>query len=237
MNRGADHRQLLALIPARGGSKGIPGKNSKLLAGKPLIQYTLEVASQIFSPEDICVSTDDAAIRQVVEDFGIPVPFMRPPELATDEAGMYEVLLHALQFYQKQGKHYDALVLLQPTSPLRQVQHVREAMQLFHPELDMVVSVTETKANPYYVLFEENAEGYLEKSKPGNFVRRQDVPKVYAYNGAVYVMNTRSLQQGSPQTFRAVRKYVMDEKRSLDLDTELDWLFLEFLLSRPGEAK
>lgn len=224
--------RFLSLIPARGGSKGIPGKNSKLLAGKPLIQYTLEVASAIFQPEDICVSTDAIKIKEIAENLGIQVPFLRPAELASDQAGMYEVLLHALNFYESQGKQYDALVLLQPTSPLRTAQQVREAMELFNKNLDMVVSVKETRANPYYVLFEENAEGYLEKSKQGNFARRQDAPKVYEYNGAIYVMNTESLKRQAPHTFKTIQKYVMDEQSSMDVDTELDWAFLEFLVER-----
>ncbi len=226
--------QFLAVIPARGGSKGVPGKNIKPLAGKPLIYYTLEVASAIFPSVDICVSTDDEAIVQVVEAFGIQVPFLRPAELATDQAGMYEVLLHALDFYAAQGRTYDALVLLQPTSPLRQEHHVREAMQLFSQATDMVVSVKETKANPYYVLFEENTQGYLEPSKKGNFIRRQDCPRVYEYNGAVYVMNIASLRRQPPHAFTAIRKYLMDERTSLDVDTPLDWLFLEFLLEQEG---
>lgn len=223
----------LAVIPARGGSKGIPGKNIKPLAGKPLIYYTLEVAKEVFPIEDICVSTDDDQIRKVVEDFGIAVSFMRPPELATDEAGMHEVLLHALDFYKAKGKEYDAVVLLQPTSPLRRAEHVREAMQLFSTDLDMVVSVKETNSNPYYVLFEENVQGYLEPSKKGNFVRRQDCPRVYEYNGAIYLINVSTLRNTQAlRELKGIKKYQMDEYSSMDIDTDLDWKLAHLILTR-----
>ena len=140
----------LVIIPARGGSKGIPHKNIKPLNGKPLIHYTIDVARGIASDEDICVSTDDADIIKCVEEYGLKVPFVRPAELATDTAGTYEVLIHALDFYEKQGKTYDVVLLLQNTSPFRTVQHVKEALELYRPDIDMVVSVNETKTNPYY---------------------------------------------------------------------------------------
>ena len=131
----------LVIIPARGGSKGIPHKNIKLLAGKPLIEYTIDVARAIVPDENICVSTDDQKIIKVVENYGLKVPFVRPEELATDKAGTYEVLLHALKFYEDQGKHFDNVILLQNTSPFRNAEHVREALKLYSPEIDMVVSV------------------------------------------------------------------------------------------------
>ena len=219
----------LALITARGGSKGIPGKNIKPLNGKPLINYTIEVAQQVFSATDICLSTDSEAIKSVAEAAGLEVPFLRPSHLATDAAGSYEVILHALEFYEQMGQLYDTVVLLQPTSPLRKASHITEAMSLFNPEIDMVVSVKETEANPYYILAEENEEGYLRRSKKGEFTRRQDVPKVWEYNGAIYVINVKSLKNKPINQFEKVIKYVMDSQDSIDLDTPMDWNFLEYL--------
>jgi CMP-N,N'-diacetyllegionaminic acid synthase len=224
---------ILYIIPARGGSKGIPGKNIKPLAGKPLIYYTLDVAKAVAQPEDIiCITTDDDAIIEAVKSYGFEIPFKRPAELATDQVGMNEVLLHALNFYQEKGKEFDKIVLLQPTSPFRKPEHVLGALDEYTPEVDMVVSVKVTDVNPYYVLAEENNDGYLEKSKKGNFVRRQDCPIVYQYNGAVYVINTDSLYKKSVGNFTKVKKYVMDAKSSMDLDMQLDWLFAEFLLDQ-----
>ncbi|MBO9731727.1 MAG: acylneuraminate cytidylyltransferase family protein [Chitinophaga sp.] len=222
----------LFLIPARGGSKGVPGKNIKLLNNKPLINYSIEVAQDLASNEDICISTDDANIIKVAESTGLKVPFVRPEELASDTAGSREVCLHAIDFYSQKGVLYDVIVLLQPTSPLRNSQQVKEAMALYNEELDMVVSVKETSSNPYYVLFEENEEGFLRKSKTGNFTSRHDCPKVWEYNGAIYVINVKALTNKSFQEFSKIRKYVMDDYSSVDIDNPLDWEWTEFLIHR-----
>jgi CMP-N,N'-diacetyllegionaminic acid synthase len=222
----------LFIIPARGGSKGIPGKNIKPLGGKPLIQYSIEVARALAPDEDICVSTDDTAIKTVAEATGLQVPFLRPAALATDAAGTYEVLLHALDFWTSRGKTYDQIVLLQPTSPFRQAWQVGEALDAWEDGLEMLVSVKEADANPYYNLFEENADGFLQKSKQGSFSRRQDCPDVYQYNGAIYVMDVRALLRNHYASFKKIKKYLMDVGSSLDLDNPLDWSFAEFLLEK-----
>ncbi len=223
----------LFLIPARGGSKGIPGKNIKPLAGKPLICYAIDVAREVASSqEDICVSTDDDEIIRLVEAYGLPIPFRRPAELSQDNSGSYEVIIHALEHYKAQGKSYDAVVLLQPTSPLRTATHVREAMELYSTDCDMVVSVAEAKSNPYYVMFQENQNGFLQHILKGTFVRRQDCPTVYEYNGAVYVMNVRSLHEKHLSEFTKNRKYVMPASASIDLDTPDDWRYAEYLMER-----
>ena len=222
----------LFLIPARGGSKGIPHKNIKLLGGKPLICYAIDAAREVASEEDICVSTDDEAIIRVVEEYGLPVPFRRPDELAQDGSGSYEVILHALDYYRQRGKEYDALVLLQPTSPFRTAEHIRGAMELYTPDCDMVVSVSEAKSNPYYVMFQEDPNGYLQHILKGTFTRRQDCPVVYEYNGAVYVMNVAALRAKPLSAFTKNRKYVMPASVSVDLDTLDDWKYAEFLIER-----
>ena len=223
----------LVVIPARGGSKGIPRKNIKPLDGKPLIYYAIDTARAVVPDEDICVSTDDDEIIQVVENYGLKVPFKRPEELATDTAGTYEVLLHALDFYEKQGRHYDALILLQNTSPFRTAEHVKGAMKLYTPNVDMVVSVKECAANPYYCVFEENEEGFLHLCKgDGNIFRRQDAPKVYEYNGAIYIMNTSILKTTHIHKMTKRVKYVMDEISSFDLDTMWDWQMAEMIVSQ-----
>lgn len=220
----------LVVIPARGGSKGIPRKNIKPFDGKPLIYYTIDTARAVCDDEDICVSTDDAEIISVVEEYGLKVPFVRPAELATDTAGTYEVLLHALDFYEKKGNHYDALVLLQNTSPFRTAEHLKEALKLYTPDVDMVVSVKECAANPYYCVFEENSEGFLHVSKgDGTICRRQDAPKVYEYNGAIYIINPESLRKQHMHQFKKRVKYVMDEMSSFDLDTMTDWKIAEMI--------
>lgn len=221
----------LIIIPARGGSKGIPHKNIKPLNGKPLIYYTIDVARQIVSDENICVSTDDAEIIKCVEDYGLKVPFVRPDELATDKAGTYEVLLHAMDYYEKIGKQYDTVILLQNTSPFRTGEHVKEAMALYKAGIDMVVSVNETRSNPYYNCFEEDDSGFLIKTLDGSlFKRRQEAPQTYEYNGAIYVFNAESLRKEHYGNFTRRVKYVMDDIHSIDLDNMIDWKFAEFII-------
>lgn len=220
----------LVVIPARGGSKGVPRKNIKELGGKPLIYYTIEAARQVFDDEVICVSTDDKEIKKVVEQTGLKVPFLRPVKLATDTAGTRKVLLHALEFYKEVDYEADTIVLLQPTSPFRTGTHIEEALELYHPSLDRVVSVKETDSNPYYVLYEENDEGYLRQSKKGDFKRRQDCPTVWELNGAIYIINRNSLRKEKMSDSKKVKKYVMDEVTSIDIDTKLDWELAKTIL-------
>ncbi len=223
---------VLIIIPARGGSKGIPRKNIKLLNGKPLIYYTIDTARAITADENICVSTDDEEIKFVVESYGMKVPFLRPDELSTDTAGTYEVLLHALDFYEKQGRKYNAILLLQTTSPFRTAEQVIEALQLFdNSNADMVVSVKECPANPYFNVFEEDRDGYLHVCKgDGNIFRRQDAPKVYEYNGAIYIMDAHTLKHTHMHMMQHRVKYVMDAESSFDLDTMQDWQMAEMML-------
>lgn len=213
----------LFVIPARSGSKGIPGKNTRVIGGKPLFLHTLHLARRFTDDGNICITTNDAAVIALAGEDGYKVPFVRPDELSSDTAAMNDVLKHALHFYEAEGKQYDTLILLQPTSPFRLVRHVKEAIGRYTPDCDMVVSVRETEANPYYVLFEENQNGLLQKSKSGTFTRRQDCPKVWQLNGAVYVINTVSLKSKGMQGFNKLVKSEMEPLYSLDLDKELDW--------------
>ena len=224
---------ILVIIPARGGSKGIPRKNIKLLNGKPLIYYTVEAARGIFKDSQICVSTDDKEIVDLVENIGLKIPFIRPVELASDTATTHDVLLHALNFYKESGISVDTILLLQPTSPLRTSTHIRDALSIYNSkECDMVVSVKETKSNPYFVLYEENEQGILVKSKKGGYQRRQDAPKVWEYNGAIYVINVESLLKNTIDKFERIYKFVMEEQCSIDIDTDLDWKICEFLIQK-----
>lgn len=224
----------LVVIPARGGSKGVPRKNIKILGGKPLIHWTIEAALEVFRNIEILVSTDDEEIKQVVERTGVKAPFLRPTELSTDTAGSYEVLLHALNFVEKNGGIPDTLILLQPTSPFRTASHIREALELYKVDtsLDMVVSVCESKSNPFYVSKVENESGWLKPLMNTKITRRQDAPKVYEYNGAIYIINIEKLKQMHISEFEKVRKYVMDEQSSIDIDTPLDWDFATYLFNK-----
>ena len=225
------NNKVLVIIPARGGSKGIPHKNIKELGDKPLICYSIDVARQLTSDENICVTTDDDAIIKVVEDYGLKVPFKRPDYLATDTCGSNEVLQHAYKFYTDKGIQYDLIVLLQPTSPFRRIDDVIGSIDLYEPSLDMVVTVKETAANPYYNCYEEDSNGYLVVSKGnGQIMRRQDAPPAYEWNGAVYVINPIRLMEVGLAGLTKVKKYVMDDLHSIDLDTMFDWKVAELVL-------
>lgn len=219
----------LVVIPARSGSKRLPDKNIRLLDGKPLIRYSIDVARTVFDDQRICVSTDSLIIKAIAEQAGLTVPFVRPDALATDTASTQDVLLHALKHYRRHNEFaIKQVLLLQPTSPFRTSQQLRAALQLFSPDIDMVVSVKQTKANPYFTLYEAGADGYLAKSKPTNFVRAQDCPPVYELNGSVYVLNAESLIASSIADFRRVVPFLMEEMYSVDIDTEFDWHLAEF---------
>ena len=168
---------ILVVIPARGGSKGLPGKNIKMLCGKPLIAYSIDVARAITSDENICVSTDDQHIIEVVESSGLKVPFVRPAELASDTASTNDVLLHAVKFYEDKGKKFNKILLLQPTSPLRTVEQVKEAITLFRNDIDMVVSVTKSHAPA--VLCNDNDEGFVDLVYNKHACGRQLTHKYY----------------------------------------------------------
>lgn len=223
----------LIIIPARGGSKGIPKKNIKPLNNIPLIYYTIDCARQVVSDEDICVSTDDAEIIQCVERYNLKVPFVRPSELATDTAGSREVLIHAYNYYANLGKNYDCIVLLQVTSPFRKASHIKEAMSLYNPDLDMVVSVKNSATNPYYNCFKEGENGFLQRVIDYSGIkRRQDAPITYEFNGSIYIINPKSLLNNPMGEFKHRVKYLMDDIYSLDIDTPLDWQFAEFVVSK-----
>lgn len=227
MNFTYSKMRTLFLITARGGSKGIPGKNIKLLAGKPLLLYSLDYARLFAEDKDICLSTDSSEIIRVAETSGYKAPFIRPEHLSQDNSGSYEVIVHALSYYENKGIHYDAVVLLQPTSPLRLKEHLEESLILYEKDIDMVVSVSESRLYHYY----EESEGLL---KPFGKIyhRRQDAPILYKHNGSIYIINATSLLKYKCfDDFRFVRKYVMDEKYSLDIDTIMDWEIAERMLN------
>jgi CMP-N,N'-diacetyllegionaminic acid synthase len=224
---------LLALIPARGGSKGIPRKNIKPLAGKPLIGWTIDAAKQVSCVDRIVVTTEDEEIAAVARAFGAEVPFMRPPDLATDETPGIEPVLHAL----KRLPDYEWVLLLQPTSPLRTHRDIEAIWQLCQSSgAPSAVSITEVSKHPYW-MYAEDDQGRLRPFISGrpDITRRQDLLAAYALNGALYLAKTEwLLQQGGfigPETVG----YVMPPERSADLDTEQDWRWVEFLIGQKND--
>jgi N-acylneuraminate cytidylyltransferase len=178
--------------------------------------------------DNICVSTDNDEIIEVVEDYGLKVPFKRPDNIATDTSTTNDVLLHAIDFYESRKIFYDVLILLQPTSPLRNPTHIKEALKLYTNDIDMVVSVKESHASS--VLCAENEDGFLELCFNKTAKRRQDMQSFYEYNGAVYIINIKRLKDKGLGGFTKKKKYIMDEFSSIDIDLPLDWIIVESIL-------
>ncbi|BAS28215.1 acylneuraminate cytidylyltransferase family protein [Limnochorda pilosa] len=222
----------LGLIPARAGSKGIPGKNLRLLGGVPLIVRTIEVALEA-QLDQVVVSTDGPDIAEVSKRAGARVPFLRPAELATDDAATVDVVRHALMWLrQREATEPETVVLLQPTSPLRTAEHIREALELFsRGHGRTVVSVTPTDHPPHWT-YTLSAEGTLLPVVPGNWAaRRQDLPPTFRLNGAIYVFPAAKAEGDRLWDERSLA-YVMPPEASVDIDTELDWQLAEILLQR-----
>lgn len=223
-------KNILIVIPARGGSKGIPHKNIKLLAGKPLIYYSIDVARQITSDKNICVSTDDEVIVSTVEALGLKVPFRRPKHLASDTATTNDVLIHAINFYESQGCKYDILLLLQPTSPFRKTEQVKEALNIFNNETDCDMLVSVKLSHLASVLCKEGQDGFLEFCHNNTGQRRQEFGDFYEYNGAIYIINIEALKEKGLSNLSKRKKYCMDDATSLDIDTPMDWMIAECMI-------
>ena len=208
--------RVLALIPARGGSKGLPGKNIRLVGARPLLAWTIDAARAARTVDRVVLSSDDDAIMDAAQAYGCDVPFRRPAELATDTAASIDVVLHALDLL----PGYDVVVLLQPTSPLRSAVDIDAACARLHEGAPSCVSVCAVQQSPYwmYRLDEQHALAPLLATPPG-ITRRQDLPPVYMLNGAVYAARVDWLRRTRGFVTRETVAHVMPAERSIDIDT------------------
>ena len=214
--------RVLGLIPARGGSKGLPGKNLLDACGRPLIGWSVKSALDSRTITRTVTTTDSPEIAAVAAQHGSDVPFMRPAELATDEAGMMETVFHALD----QLPGFDYVMLLQPTSPLRTAEDIDTAFQLLRDSgASSCVSVTRTTENPFLTFTVEGAAGHMRQvvQPLKTIVRRQDFPTTYKLNGAIYVAKVAWLREQSSFVADDTVAYVMPKHRSIDVDTERDF--------------
>lgn len=227
-------RKTLGLIVARGGSKGIPGKNIRELAGRPLIAHTADVARRSSTLDRVVLSTDSREIADLAESFGIEVPFLRPAELARDDTPTLPVVQHALHVLVQAGSRYDAVCLLQPTHPLRTVEMIDRCVdKLWHSGADSVFTVMPVphSFNPHWVYLSDD-EGRLVIATGARepIPRRQELPPAFAREGSVYVTRTEVIRRGSlyGKTSKGV---VVSPGDSVNLDTEADWREAELRLA------
>ncbi len=229
--------KIIAFIPARKGSKRVADKNIRLLGGKPLIAWTIEAALATGLDMDVVVSTDSPEIAAVAKHYGAQVPFLRPEQLAGDTTPTFDVLEYTLDALKTAGKDYDAVVLLQPTSPLRKSIHITEAMKLLEqPDVLSVVSVSELDYPVEWSMMlpeDRRMDGYVIQNEQALRTRSQDFPKRYRLNGAVYCAKTADiLQHKSFYMRQGTSAYIMDKMFAVDIDDSFDFEYAEFLINR-----
>jgi len=226
-------KEIIAIVPARGGSKGIPQKNIRLLAGRPLIEYTIIAAKKSKFLNRIVVSTDDGDIATVAKENDVEV-IIRPSALAKDESPIIETITHSMMtLKEKKGILPDIVVLLQPTSPLRNTDDIDGAIQQFLTgKFDSLISVCETEHTPYWSFTISDQKLKPLFNKKLSTARRQDLPKTYRPNGAIYISTPLSLKKHPTFMTKNTIPYIMPHSRSIDIDVPFDFLLAEFLITR-----
>lgn len=227
--------EIISIIPARGGSKGVPRKNIKLVNGKPLISYSIEASNSCNLINNTYVSTEDCEISEISKKYGATV-IKRPSELAKDTSSSIDVILHVLDYLESINKLPDIFVLLQSTSPLRTSEDIKNAIDLFmNKECNSLVSVC--KLNHQALLNFSLENDYLIQNTDENFFkkRRQDMPTYYNLNGAIYITTPEFIRKNKSFYGDKTAPYIMPQERSIDLDTPFDFKFIEFLLGEKNE--
>lgn len=231
--------RILALIPARGGSKRILGKNIRLLGGRPLISWSIDVVKNNPRICEILVSTDCQDIADICKKEGVLVPWMRPSELATDEASSVDVCLHALDWYESEKGAVDGLLLLQPTSPFRTKEVIKRGIELFKTHSKTpVVGVSPSQSHPMWALKKEGDYLIPFIAGRGLNTRSQDLPPAYSVNGCFYLVSPDDLRKNhSFFSGRVVPLLVESPQEALDIDTEWDWKVAEMIVRNIARCK
>jgi CMP-N-acetylneuraminic acid synthetase len=228
--------RVLALIPARGGSKGIPRKNIHIMAGKPLIAWTIETALACPRLDNVIVTTDDEEIAKIAKDYGAEVPFLRPAELAQDNTPDLPVYQHAVSWLaEHEGYHPDIICWLRPTSPLRTVEDMENAINLLiQTKADSVRSVCVSDDHPYFIQKMDGTrlQPLMDNIDRSKYYNRQMLPTVYRFNGAVDVTWCKTVMEKGQLYSGDLRGSIMPPERSIDIDNELDLILAETLLEK-----
>ena len=226
--------EVVATICARGSSKSVPDKNIRLLCGKPLIVYTIEVAKKCKLINRIIVSTDAPRIAEIAKASGAEVPFLRPKALARDDTPKLLVIKHAIQYLASQENYYPEIVVdLDPTSPLRTEKDIEACIKIVRDEgADNVITVTKARKNPYFNMVEiTDGKVKLVKQPPQAVIRRQDASEVYDMNASIYVWKREALLNNESVFLPGTRVHVMPDW-AIDIDSETDFQFVEFILTK-----
>ena len=226
----------LAIIPARSGSKGVPDKNIRDLCGKPLIAYSIEAAILSGQFSEVMVSTDSEKYADISRQFGANVPFLRSLQTASDTASSWDMVDEVLSEYDKLGQRFDSFCILQPTSPMRTSEDIKKAYELYFSKASFaVVSVCEAEHSPLWC-------GHLSPTfELNDFIdahsmnQRQALGKYYRLNGAIYIVNTERFKADRFLYQKGSYAYVMEQNRSIDIDTEIDFALAEVLLKKPWD--
>ncbi len=231
------NKKVIVTICARGGSKGIPNKNIVSVLGKPLIWYTIDYAKSIPWVDRVVVSTDSREIAGLAIKYGAQAPFLRPKKLASNTAAKVPVILHGIKTSEKYWREkYDINIDLAVTSPIRLKSDIENCLKLLlEPRTNTVLSGYLSTHNPYFSMVEIDRKGYIHLSKVNNkrvIIRRQDAPKVFVLNGSIYAAWVKNLSAQKTYFTTQTRLYIMPQERSFDLDTKIDFEFLEFYMQR-----
>lgn len=227
----------IAIIPARSGSKGVRNKNIKEMNGKPLIAYSIEAALASGCFEEVMVSTDSQQYAQIAREYGASVPFLRSEATSTDKASSWDMVREVLEGYKKLGEEFETFCLLQPTSPLRTPEDIKAAYRLYQEKATLaVVSVCEAEHSPLWCGHLPDNHEFINFIDPQTAKQRQAGERFYRLNGAIYIV---SIQEFANDPFiyqKGSFAYIMDQERSVDIDTELDFTIAEIIMRKKSEA-
>ena len=222
----------IAIIPARSGSKGLKDKNIKLLNGKPLMAYTIEAALKSEQFDDVMVSTDSEKYAEIAKSFGAKVPFLRSAETSTDKASSWDTVAEVLGRYAENGQTFETLCLLQPTSPFRTAEDIKNAYELYNSKADFaVISVCEAEHSPLWCGHLPESGEFLNFINEDAMKQRQAGEKFYRLNGAIYIVNCEKFKTDRYFYQSGSFAYIMPQERSIDIDTALDFKMAEFLIN------
>ena len=229
-------KKVLAIIPARAGSKGVKNKNIKSLNGKPLILYTIEEAKKSDQIDKIVVSTDSTEIADLSKIHGVEVPFIRPKKLSSDSSLTYDVVKHCIEYYKSNGEHFDIILLLQPTTPFRTVETINKSVKILKNKsvYTSVVSVVDVEGNHPFRMKEIKDNFLINYIDQGfeNMNPRNELPKVYIRSGAIYAILTKNFYEEQSLVSNLCSPIILDKIETINIDSPLDFEFCEFILKK-----